>query len=89
MVLDQLLLSGSIHALKRVESAGKVAFEGLGGRDNLLHDLVELAGNVSGVAVEHWGVAVGHLGDARSFREWKIIRVATIIHLDKCSSDTE
>ena len=30
---------------------------------NLLHDLGELASNVSGVAVEHWGVAVGHLGD--------------------------
>merc|ERR1719197_1147844 len=28
---------------------------------NLLHDLGELASNVSGVAVEHWGVAVGHL----------------------------
>ena len=37
---------------------------------NLLHDLGELASNVSGVAVEHWGVAVGHLGDARSFSEW-------------------
>ena len=30
---------------------------------NLLHDLGELASNVSGVTVEHWGVAVGHLGD--------------------------
>merc|ERR1712165_172336 len=28
---------------------------------NLLHDLSELASNVGGVAVEHWGVAVGHL----------------------------
>merc|ERR1712055_1104582 len=28
---------------------------------NLLKDLGELASNVSGVAVEHWGVAVGHL----------------------------
>merc|ERR1711936_1031321 len=28
---------------------------------NLLKDLGELASNVGGVAVEHWGVAVGHL----------------------------
>merc|ERR1719325_469460 len=28
---------------------------------NLLEDLGELASNVGGVAVEHWGVAVGHL----------------------------
>ena len=30
---------------------------------NLLKDLGELASNVGGVAVEHWGVAVGHLSD--------------------------
>ena len=37
---------------------------------NLLHDLGELASNMGGVAVEHWGVAVGHLSDAKSFNEW-------------------
>merc|ERR1712012_40300 len=30
-------------------------------RLSTLHDLGELASNVGGVAVEHWGVAVGHL----------------------------
>ena len=40
---------------------------------NFLKDLGELASNVSGVAVEHWGVAVGHLGGTYSFSEWNFI----------------
>jgi hypothetical protein len=39
---DQLLLGGSIHAVKRVELAREVALEGVASGGNLLHDLVAL-----------------------------------------------
>merc|ERR1719400_1488365 len=52
------LHDGSVSGL---DELGRI-LSGLAGTPvNLLKDLGELAGNVGGVAVEHWGVAVGHL----------------------------
>merc|ERR1719325_19573 len=49
---------GSVSGL---DELGRI-LSGLAGTPvNLLKDLGELASNVGGVAVEHWGVAVGHL----------------------------
>merc|ERR1719495_2106487 len=52
------LHDGSVSGL---DELGRI-LGGLAGTPvNLLKDLGELASNVGGVAVEHWGVAVGHL----------------------------
>merc|ERR1719341_2004912 len=52
------LHDGSVSGLDELRRV----LSGLAGTPvNLLKDLGELASNVGGVAVEHWGVAVGHL----------------------------
>merc|ERR1712158_101860 len=48
-------------SVSRLDELGRV-LSGLASTPvNLLHDLGELASNMGGVAVEYWGVAVGHL----------------------------
>merc|ERR1712200_245982 len=66
------LHDGSVSGL---DELGRI-LSGLAGTPvNLLKDLGELAGNVGGVAVEHWRVAVGHLaGDSLGQR--------LVVHLD-------
>ena len=48
VVLDELLLSVLVHALEGVEGTLEVAFEGLEGGDNLVHDLESLLLGESG-----------------------------------------
>merc|ERR1719150_416555 len=48
-------------SVSRLDELGRVLGRLAGTPVNLLKDLGELAGNVGGVAVEHWRVAVGHL----------------------------
>merc|ERR1711868_165289 len=52
------LHDGSVSGL---DELGRVLSRLAGTPVNLLKDLGELAGNVGGVAVKHWRVAVGHL----------------------------
>jgi len=76
MVVDELLLNGSVHTLEWVESTLEVALEGVAGGDNLGHDLVSLgladtwaervvsqvSSNSDSSRVDHGGILLSELG---------------------------
>ena len=70
VVVDQLLLSGLVHAFERVERALQVTFEGLAGLDDLVHGLealllgdtraqrvaVEVSADADASGIDHGGI---------------------------------